>query len=106
MLDTIFTIGHSTRTIEEFISLLNTYDISLVVDVRTIPKSRHNPQFGEDEISKSLKAAKIKYKQLPLLGGLRPTTKDFRTLFGEEANRNKLIAQEKFYINLMSNLNT
>ena len=76
MLDTIFTIGHSTRTIEEFISLLNTYDISLVVDVRTIPKSRHNPQFGEDEISKSLKAAKIKYKQLPLLGGLRPTTKD------------------------------
>ena len=52
MLDTIFTIGHSTRTIEEFISLLNTYDISLVVDVRTIPKSRHNPQFGEDEVSR------------------------------------------------------
>ena len=43
---TLYTIGHSTRTIEQFLDLLKSYDIQELVDVRTVPKSRHNPQFG------------------------------------------------------------
>ena len=70
----IYTIGHSTRTIEDFIKILKTYDIEQLVDVRTIAKSRHNPQFGEQELDKSLNDVKIKYIRLERLGGLRKTT--------------------------------
>jgi uncharacterized protein (DUF488 family) len=73
---TIYTIGHSTRTIEQFIALLKAYNIEELVDVRTIPKSRHNPQFGAEELAASLQQAKIAYKQLAKLGGLRRTSKD------------------------------
>ena len=73
---TIYTIGHSTRTIEEFIELLKTYGIQKVVDIRTIPKSKHNPQFEQDELKISLKNAKIGYRHLKELGGLRHTRKD------------------------------
>lgn len=73
---TIYTIGHSTRTIEQFIALLKAHDIEELVDVRTIPKSRHNPQFGEEELAASLQEAGIAYKHLALLGGLRRTSKD------------------------------
>jgi uncharacterized protein (DUF488 family) len=72
----IFTIGHSTRTIEEFIELLNLSSIKQLVDIRTIPKSRHNPQFGQEELKKSLKNAGIKYQYLAELGGLRPAVKE------------------------------
>ena len=72
----IFTIGHSTRTIEEFIELLNLSSIKQLVDIRTIPKSRHNPQFGQEELKKSLKNAGIKYQYLAELGGLRPAFKE------------------------------
>ena len=72
----IFTIGHSTRQIDEFIKLLQTYDVKVVVDVRTIPKSRHNPQFNEEDLKQSLRQVHIRYKHLKKLGGLRHTTKD------------------------------
>lgn len=72
----IWTIGHSTRTVEEFITLLRAYEISLVVDVRTIPYSRHNPQFNKDLLLNSLREADINYVHKPGLGGLRHTRKD------------------------------
>jgi uncharacterized protein (DUF488 family) len=73
---TIYTIGHSTRTIEQFIELLRAHGIEEVVDVRTIPKSRHNPQFGAEELAVSLQQAGIAYKHLAKLGGLRHASKD------------------------------
>ena len=72
----IFTIGHSTRSIDEFVELLQVYDIKEVIDVRSIPKSRHNPQFNADLLKQSLKRARIRYKHLKKLGGLRHTKKD------------------------------
>ncbi len=71
----VYTIGHSTRTIEEFVKILQAYGIQTVVDVRTIPKSGHNPQFNEDELSASLLKRDIEYIHMKGLGGLRHTTK-------------------------------
>lgn len=65
------TIGHSTRTLEEFIGLLQAHAVSLVADVRTIPRSRHNPQFNKDSLPEELKKAGLGYVHLPGLGGLR-----------------------------------
>ena len=73
---TIYTIGHSTRTIEQFIELLKAHDIEELVDVRTVPRSRHNPQFGAEELAASLQRAGIAYKHLAKLGGLRSTSKE------------------------------
>lgn len=72
----IYTIGHSTRPIDEFISLLNVYGIKQLVDIRTIPKSRHNPQFMQEELRESLPAAGIHYIYMKNLGGLRHGDKD------------------------------
>lgn len=72
----IMTIGHSTRPIEEFIRLLQAHAVTRVVDVRTVPRSRHNPQFNLDILPASLKAADIGYTHMAALGGLRHTTKD------------------------------
>lgn len=72
----IFTIGHSTRSIEEFTELLRIYNIKEIVDVRSIPRSRYNPQFNEDTLEQSLKQNNIKYKHLKKLGGLRHSKKD------------------------------
>jgi uncharacterized protein (DUF488 family) len=72
----VHTIGHSTRTIDEFGSLLSNSDIEVVVDVRTIARSRHNPQYNADSLSDSLKSHDIEYQRLESLGGLRHTTKD------------------------------
>ena len=69
----IFTIGHSTHTLQEFNAILDQYEITKLVDVRSIPKSRHNPQFNKDNLKKKLKR---RYIHLPGLGGLRHTTKD------------------------------
>lgn len=74
--DTLWTIGHSTRSIEEFIALLRAHDIQQLVDVRTIPRSRHNPQFNRDELLVSVKRAGIHYLDMPALGGLRHTRRD------------------------------
>lgn len=73
---TIFTIGHSTRTLDEFLSLLETYGVTMVVDVRTVPRSRHNPQFNKENLPNALKAQGIKYVHMPELGGLRRTSAD------------------------------
>jgi uncharacterized protein (DUF488 family) len=72
---TIFTIGHSTRTIGEFVALLRQVDVDLVVDVRSIPRSRTNPQFNADALPEALAEAGIAYRHLPALGGLRHRTK-------------------------------
>src|SRR5260370_12916057 len=73
---TIYTIGTSTRSIEQFLDLLRAHNIEELVDVRTIPKSRHNPQFGQEELAASLKQAGIDYVHLGKLGGLRHSRKD------------------------------
>lgn len=72
----VLTIGHSTRTIEEFISLLQANAATCVVDVRTVPRSRHNPQFNRETLPVSLKPAGIGYVHMAELGGLRHTTPD------------------------------
>jgi uncharacterized protein (DUF488 family) len=72
----VLTIGHSTRTIEEFIALLQAHAITRVVDVRTVPRSRHNPQFNRETLPVSLQPAGIGYVHLAELGGLRHTTHD------------------------------
>lgn len=72
----IFSIGHSNRSIEQFLELLKTHQIERVVDIRTIPKSRHNPQFNQDALRKSLKKNHIGYEHLKELGGLRHAKKD------------------------------
>jgi uncharacterized protein (DUF488 family) len=73
---TIFTIGHSTRSIEEFLSILQAHAIEQLVDVRTIPKSRRVPQFNQDALAAKLKPAEIAYVHLKALGGLRHPKKD------------------------------
>jgi len=72
----IFTIGHSNRTIEEFIGLLRENGVERVIDIRTIPKSRHNPQFNQDALATALRAKKIGYVHLKKLGGLRHARAD------------------------------
>ncbi len=73
---TIYTIGHSTHSVEEFIGMLTAHGIEQLVDVRTIPKSRHNPQFNNDALESSLKASGMAYVHMAGLGGLRHAKKD------------------------------
>jgi uncharacterized protein (DUF488 family) len=72
----LFTIGHSTRTLEEFIQLLKTYGVTLLVDVRTVPRSRHNPQFNKETLPASLKPEGVRYIHMPEIGGLRRPKRD------------------------------
>jgi uncharacterized protein (DUF488 family) len=72
----ICTIGHSTRPLEEFIDLLRANQVVHVLDVRTVPRSRHNPQYAIDTLPASLQAAGIAYTHLPGLGGLRHARPD------------------------------
>ncbi len=72
----IYTIGHGTRSIECFIGLLTLHGIKKLADVRTIPASRHNPQFGQVPLKESLREAAIRYAHIKELGGLRHTSKD------------------------------
>lgn len=67
----VFTIGHSTRTFEAFIAILKHYNITELIDIRTIPKSRHNPQFNEPELAHALRNHHIGYRHQKNLGGLR-----------------------------------
>ncbi len=69
----VCTIGHSTHPLEAFIGLLATHQVQHVLDVRTVPRSRHNPQFNLDTLPASLRLANIDYTHMPSLGGLRPT---------------------------------
>jgi uncharacterized protein (DUF488 family) len=70
-----FTIGHSNRSLEEFAGLLNAAEIALIADIRTIPKSRANPQFNEDTLPGSLAPFQIAYERIAALGGLRGKSK-------------------------------
>lgn len=72
----IFTIGHSTRPIQVFIELLKANGIQRLIDIRTIPKSRHNPQFNSDVLERALRGAKIDYVHMKELGGLRHARRD------------------------------
>ena len=72
----ICTIGHSTHPLEEFIELLRINEVVHVLDVRTVPRSQHNPQFGIEVLPASLQEAGIRYTHLPGLGGLRRTRPD------------------------------
>ena len=72
----VFTIGHSTKALDAFISLLQAHTVTLVVDVRTIPRSRHNPQFNHDTLPDNLHTAGISYVHMPGLGGLRHARKE------------------------------
>ncbi|MEO6203660.1 MAG: DUF488 domain-containing protein, partial [Nitrospirales bacterium] len=72
----LWTVGHSTRPIEEFIGLLQTHGIQLLVDVRTIPFSRRNPQFHQEALAHSLGEAGIQYRHMPALGGRRKSRPD------------------------------
>ena len=73
---TVFTIGHSTRPVDEFIALLTAHGVQRLIDVRTIPQSRHNPQFGREQLSAALEQDGIGYTHIPGLGGLRRPRKD------------------------------
>ncbi len=72
----ILTVGHSTHPIEEFLELLVAHGVEQLIDVRTIPKSRRNPQYNTDALAESLQQANIQYRHMPGLGGLRHPRKD------------------------------
>ncbi len=72
----LFTIGHSTRSIEEFLALLKEHEIELLADVRSIPGSRRVPQFGNEALQASLEGAGIEFYWMPGLGGRRKTSPD------------------------------
>lgn len=72
----LFTIGHSTRPLADFIALLAAHGITLLVDVRTVPRSRHNPQFNSDTLAAALAGAAIGYRHEKDLGGLRHARPD------------------------------
>src|SRR5690348_4202480 len=83
---TLFTVGHSNRTLEFFVSLLLGYEIRCLVDVRTIPRSRHNPQFNRESLPENLRKAGIAYVHMPGLGGLRHARKDSLNLGWENSS--------------------
>lgn len=72
----VLTVGHSTRPLQTFLALLEGHGVTLVVDVRTIPRSRRNPQFDQTALRQSLRRAGIGYRHLPSLGGLRRPRED------------------------------
>jgi uncharacterized protein (DUF488 family) len=72
----VFTLGHSTLSIERFMAVLKSYRIERLVDIRTIPRSRHNPQFNDTALAHSLTAEQLKYVPMQALGGLRHARKD------------------------------
>jgi uncharacterized protein (DUF488 family) len=72
----VLTIGHSTRPLEDFIDLLRTHRVKMIVDVRTVPRSRHNPQFNLDTLPEALRGVGIRYEPMRGLGGLRHARSD------------------------------
>ena len=73
----VLTIGHSNHSWKEFLELLRAHGVKRVVDVRSIPRSRHNPQFNREILSKKLRSARIGYVHLRKLGGLRHARRDY-----------------------------
>jgi uncharacterized protein (DUF488 family) len=72
----VLTIGHSTRSLEELLALLEAHGVEHLTDVRTIPRSRHNPQFNRERLAGQLRRAGIGYTHMPALGGLRHARPD------------------------------
>ena len=73
---TVFTVGHSTRPLEELVLLLRAFGVITLVDIRTIPRSRHNPQFNAEAMPAALRPYDLGYLLIPDLGGLRRRRKD------------------------------
>jgi uncharacterized protein (DUF488 family) len=76
MANPFFTIGHSTRPLAAFVDLLRSAEVRLLVDVRTVPRSRTNPQYNADALSAALPAAQVGYQRMSDLGGLRARQRD------------------------------
>jgi len=72
----IYTLGHSTRSLDELVALLRSAGVSTLVDIRTIPRSRHVPQFDRDALPAALRSRRLRYVHLPALGGLRHARPD------------------------------
>jgi len=72
----VLTVGHSTRSQEDFVALLQAHAVKRLVDVRSIPRSRHNPQFNRDRIASALRRAGVSYLHMKDLGGLRHPRSD------------------------------
>jgi uncharacterized protein (DUF488 family) len=72
----IRTIGHSTRPIDEFVAIMNAHGVTRLIDVRTVPKSRQNPQYNREALERRLQEAGIGYEHMKALGGLRRPRKD------------------------------
>src|SRR5688572_23998073 len=72
----LLTVGHSTHSAEKFLELLRAHQVRLVVDVRTVPRSRRNPQFNREILGATLRDAGVDYRHMPALGGLRHPRKD------------------------------
>lgn len=72
----IYTVGHSTRTAEELLAMLRAFEIDVLADIRTVPRSRTNPQSNSDTFARTLRRAKIEYVHLARLGGLRKARAD------------------------------
>jgi uncharacterized protein (DUF488 family) len=72
----IYTIGHSTRSLDEFVELLRAHAIGRVADIRTVPRSRRHPHFSADVLGRSLPAIGVEYRHFPGLGGLRKPRRD------------------------------
>jgi len=89
MNEVIYTVGHSTHPIVEFIRMLDVFEIDQVIDVRTIPESRHNSQFNKEELREESRKHAIEYFRLEGLGGLRHTTKT--SIFNEKTSKPHLL---------------
>jgi uncharacterized protein (DUF488 family) len=76
MPSSIYTIGHSNRRLEDFEALLEHFGIQRLIDVRTVPKSRHVPHFNTENLARALAAKKIGYRHMKVLGGLRKPAQD------------------------------
>jgi uncharacterized protein (DUF488 family) len=76
----IYAIGHSTRPFEQFVKLLQAHDITVLADIRTVPRSQHNPQFTQEFLARELPKQGIRYVHLKELGGLRRPRPDSRNL--------------------------
>ena len=72
----VYTVGHSTRAIDAFIALIAAHGVDCIADVRTVPRSRHNPQFAADALAGALAPAAIEYRPFPGLGGFRRAAPD------------------------------
>lgn len=82
----VFTIGHSTRELADFVHLLQAHGVTQIADVRSVPRSRHNPQFNRDTLPDALQTAGIGYVHLPGLGGLRHSRADSPNLAWRKAS--------------------